>query len=215
MAFGSSSGFSGRTCVAKGVSKLNLVSIYKGWAMTSDTILKMRNLSLTSFFALLLALAGCGAKSDNQSQQAQNLSPDIINLEGSYGTLSYKGVLQSSVEGTNCKYSIKELHLKYHPLGSINSTTKIPVTIELVATKRPPSGDGSWERIFEKAYPATDVLTFTSPNATITNLVFLVPADLVRKADHVGLDVTDGNMLWPFDEELKAQPDSTANTNHN
>ena len=159
-------------------------------------------LGVTSF----VAFAGCGEKLSpgGQSQPAQNSSADTINLDGSYGTLSYKGLIERTVEGTNSKYTVKELHLKYHLLGSINATTKIPVTVELVATKRPPSETGPWERIFEKAYPTTEVLTFTSPNATITNLAFLVPSDLAQKADHLGLDVTDGRMLWPFDEELKA-----------
>jgi hypothetical protein len=170
----------------------------------------VRKTGLILSLASLVALAGCGQKSSlsNQSQPAQNPSVDTINLDGSYGTLSYKGLLERSVEGTNFNYTIKKLDLKYHLFGSINATAKIPVTVELVATKRPPSENDPWERIFEKAYPTTDVLSFASPNATITNLVFLIPADLAQKADHLGLDVTDGRMLWPFDEELKAQPDS-------
>lgn len=173
----------------------------------------MDRITAIVFFVLLVGLVGCGAKSSSgdQSQKIKSPSSDTVSLDGSYGTLSYKGVVERSIEGTNCKYTIKEIHFKYHVFGSINSTTKIPVTIEMVATIAPPSGTGSWDRIFEKAYPTTEVLTFTSPNATITNLTFIIPTDIVHKADHLGLDVTDGTMLWPIAEELKAEPDTPVN----
>ena len=130
-------------------------------------------------------------------------APRTFELNGSYGTLVYKGTVERVSNGSNYVYTVKNLVLTYSPFAQINMTDEIKVNVEFVATTRPPSGEGPWKRIFVQTHQTSDVLHTSAPTLTIKEVSFTVPKDVVDKADSVGLTVTDGKILWPFAEELK------------
>lgn len=173
----------------------------------------MRKIAFISVLGLVAGTLGCGNNSSPSvsRDQLERPSMDKINLDGSYGTLKYKGVVERSLEKSDCRYTVKNLSLKYSVFSTLNMTKEIRVSVALVATQRPQSGEGSWKRIFEQTQKTGYVLTLTSPKATITNLVFTIPKEVVEQADHVGLSVTDGKFLWPIGDELKAEPGGAAN----
>jgi hypothetical protein len=168
---------------------------------------------LISVVAFVVAIVGCGDRpSPGVSRDSVDRpSSDRITLDGAYGSLVYKGVVERSIEEDVYKYTIENLSLRYSVFSRLNITKEIQVSVVLVATQRPPSGQGSWKRIFKEVHETGALLTFTSPKTTITNLVFTIPREIVQQANHVGLSVTDGRLLWPIGGELKAEPDGAAN----
>jgi hypothetical protein len=125
-------------------------------------------------------------------------------LSGDYGSLAYEGEAIRTAEQGKCVVRIPSLRLSFVPGAGINRTDHIDATeIRLVATKRPPSGDGSYSIIAADGHSLSVSLTAQSPTVTLTDIVLTVTSDDAAQADHLGLAVTDGKMLWPLGGELK------------
>jgi hypothetical protein len=140
---------------------------------------------------LPLLLAGC----DNAEMSSD--------LKGSYGSLSFDGQVERSVEGENYVYLVKRLDLTFHPEARSNATDKVVnPSLRFVAIEA--KGDGTPQKIlFESMAPIKANLDSSKRSAAAGHARFVVPRDFVDNADHVGFAVVDERLMWPIEADLK------------
>ena len=125
-------------------------------------------------------------------------------LLGSYGTLAYEGSAILTQEQDKWVIRIPSLRLTFVPKAFTNPTPRIDVSkVRLVATKRPPSGSGPFDFLASAEQRVSVSLTTESSTATLTPIELSLPSDAVAKADHLGLAISDGKMLWPTGPNFK------------
>ena len=128
-----------------------------------------------------------------------------FDLKGQFGTLAYAGTVTRTYTGKEYEYLIEELKLTFDSTDQTNSVDEIAVKeVVLSATRRPAEGGRATVLARDKK-PTTLVLTKAAPTATLEKVKLVVTQDVHDQADHVGLSVTNGKLLWPIREELKAE----------
>ena len=173
--------------------------------MPNSLLLIKRVTRLVILAFVSLCLTHCRPAPNKLGDQSSG-SDSHFTLRGSYGTLAYEGTAVRTEEQGRCVIRISILRLTFDPRATTNRTDRIDATqLRLVATKKPASGDGPWCSVAQAEHPLSVSLTPESPSTTITDITLSVPADSVCRADHLGLGVTDGKLLWPLGCELKAQ----------
>ena len=110
-------------------------------------------------------------------------------LDGSYGSLAFKGQVERRIEGDNYVYSVGRLDLAFDPQAKSNATDRIiNPSLRFVAIEE--QGDGTPQQIlFESEVPLRVTLNSSNRFASTENLTFVVPRHAVEGADHVGLAV--------------------------
>ena len=94
---------------------------------------------------------------------------------------------------------IVKIRLNFDPANKGNATKEIAAKeIYIVATKKPTEGKGPYTILQRDKKPTTIVLTEGSPTATLEKIKLVLTKESVEKADHVGLGLTDGKLLWPI-----------------
>jgi hypothetical protein len=150
-----------------------------------------------TLIALILAF-GCTSFMRAQEPAAKS-DVKTYELKGSYGTLVYEGNVERRETEKEFEYLIVQLKLKFDPAGTVNSTKEIAAKeIQIVATKKPTEGKGPFTVLHRDKKPTTIVLSEASPTGTLEKIKLVLPKESVDKADHVGLGLSDGKLLWPI-----------------
>ncbi|TCZ77611.1 hypothetical protein [Lysobacter sp. N42] len=124
-------------------------------------------------------------------------------LDGSYGSLAFKGQVERRIEGVNYVYSVQRLDLTFDPQAKSNATDRIiNPSLRFVAIEE--KGDGTPQKtLFESEVPIRARLNSSNRAVTVENLTFVVPRHAVESADHVGLAVVGERLMWPIETDLK------------
>jgi len=130
-------------------------------------------------------------------------------IKGSYGTLIYEGKVERRETEKEFEYLIVNIELIFDPAKSVNVNVTKEIAakeILIVATKKPSEGKGRSTILQRDKKPTSIVLTEGSPTATLEKIKLVLTKESVGKADHVGLGLTDGKLLWPitWDEQTVA-----------
>lgn len=150
-----------------------------------------------TLIALLLAIS-CINLIDAQEPAAKN-DVKTYQIKGAYGTLTYEGNVERTETEKEYEYLIVKIKFEFDPTGTVNATKEIAAKeIQLVAMKKPAEGKGRSTLLQRDKKPTTFVLTEGSPTATLEKIKLVLTKESVGKADHVGLALTDGKLLWPI-----------------
>ena len=148
-----------------------------------------------SWKALILVIALLAACSSPEASRS---------LDGTYGSLSFTGVVDRRIDGTDYVYTVRNLHLTLDPDAKSNATDRISdPSLRFAATVKTPDGT-PYKVTFESLIPIEAQLDGSNQTTRVRNVEFVVPRDAVDSADHAGLSVVDGSLMWPISTELKS-----------
>ena len=124
-------------------------------------------------------------------------------LDGSYGSLGFEGTVDRQIQGENYVYTVRRLDLKFDPEAKSNATDRISnASLRFVATVKTPDG-APYRVTYESHVPVQAELDASHRTTSIRNVEFVVPKSAVDSADHAGLALVDGRLMWPISTELK------------
>lgn len=99
---------------------------------------------------------------------------------------------------------ILELLLTFIPHTHVNRSSKINVKqVRLVATRKPATDEESWSIVGLAKHHLSVILSPQTPSFLLTKVVLELDEHDVFGAEHLGLAITDGKLLWPIGGELK------------
>lgn len=139
----------------------------------------------------LIVLAGCASAAQNYM------------LDGAYGSLAYKGSVSRQDSGVNFIYTVNQLDLTFDQKADVNATARITTPVLRFLTTIRARGDKPTVVTFESSVPTQIHLDAEHHSATVRSIKFVVPKSVVASSDYAGLDVTDGGLLWPLQEDLR------------
>jgi hypothetical protein len=144
-------------------------------------------------------LVGFALTSSSFAQQAPESRTFAI--DKTYGTLEFHGQVDRVEVGDVFEYRPR-LTVTFRPAATINQTPVAHLRmLQLVATIMRP---GMSADVLHRDVQAIDVLLTTDgDSATLPEVVLRVPKSVVASAEHVGVNVTDGKLLWPVGVTLK------------
>ena len=153
----------------------------------------------------LWALVGCGSRAPSpEPNRNVGIDTDIrsFQVDTGYGTLSFRGRIDRSDRGTVYVYTV-HLDVTFHPGARFNRTAVADLReCRLVATV-PRDGGGPWDALADESRPISVRLVQDGQAAQLPELTFRLAKDIVARARHVGLAVTDGHMMWPIAVDLQ------------
>jgi hypothetical protein len=152
--------------------------------------------------ALLALIFTTACTSHIQAQEPTAKSPvTTYEMKSANGTLAlvYEGKVERREAPMGYEYLLKHLKLRFNPNAEANTFKEIKVKeIFIVATKKPTEGDGPYTVLHRDKRQTIIVLNASSPTATLENIKYFLPKEIVEKADHVGLVITDGELALPM-----------------
>jgi hypothetical protein len=160
-----------------------------------------RALAVT-FVTIGATLALCGpAPLAVRQTPAPSSGPRIIAIEKSYGTLEFRGVVERTETADDYEFRTR-LAVTFHPAETINSVAVAQLQVaQLVATRM--YGRERAEVLHRDTHPIDVVLIDEGETKSLPELVFRLPKSIAATANHVGLGVSDGKLLWPVPTELR------------
>ena len=160
-----------------------------------------RALAVT-FVTIGATLALCGpAPLAVRQTPAPSSAPRIIAIEKSYGTLEFRGLVERAETADDYEFRTR-LAVTFHPAEKINSVAVAQLQVaQLVATRM--YGRERAEVLHRDTHPIDVVLIDEGETKSLPELVFRLPKSIVATANHVGLGVSDGKLLWPVPTELR------------
>ncbi len=133
------------------------------------------------------------------AQQPGAKKEKAFEIKGSYGTLIYEGTVLRTEKEKDFEYVIEKLNLRFDPTAKTNSTKEIALKeVAVVATKKPEGGKGPYKLLHRDKKSVSVTLNSETPSGTIENIKLTIPKEVADKADVIGLNVSDGTMLWPI-----------------
>jgi len=144
---------------------------------------------------LLGALASAGL---GQSPAAKTFAIDT-----QYGTLSFRGSVDRVDNGS--KYVIHtRLRLTFDKTQGVNRADRIDLTtLALVATRKTGTNNSPTEVLYRRAQTISAQFTKQGDALDLPELEFTIDKAIVEKATFVGLNVSDGKILWPIAMDLR------------
>ena len=160
-----------------------------------------RALAVT-FVTIGATLALCGpAPLAVRQIPAHSSAPRIIAIEKSYGTLEFRGLVERSETADDYEFRTR-LAVTFHPAEKINRVAVAQLqVVQLIATRM--FGTARAEVVHRDPQPIDVVLIDEGETKSLPELVFRLPKSLAATANHVGLGVSDGKLLWPIATELR------------
>ena len=161
------------------------------------------NRALAVTFVTIGALALCGPAPLAVRQRPQTPAVSrIISIDKSYGTLAFRGAVERSETADDYEYRA-QLAVTFQPSETVNRVTTARLRLmQLVATRVVP-GASRADLIHRDIQPIDVALTDDGETRSLPELVFRLPKSVAGNANHVGLGVSDGKLLWPIGVELK------------
>jgi hypothetical protein len=137
-------------------------------------------------------------------EPAQRPATRVINVGRAYGTLEFRGQIERLENGD--EYEFRPRITVTFRADAAENRPDIPGLIELrlsqlVATIARP---GERADILHRDVQAISVVLSGDGDAEmLPALLFRLPKKIAEAANHVGLGVSDGRLLWPIAVELK------------
>jgi hypothetical protein len=157
------------------------------------------------------ALTVKSAHATNAVQKTQPNRPAAVktfDINTEYGTLAFRGAVERTELRDEYEF-LAQIELTFLPGEVRNGYTVTNRTnvadlhsCQLVATIWSGNKEPA-EVLYREAYPIEIRLAQYGETAWLPDLKFRLPKSIAARATHIGLGVTDGNLLWPIAVELK------------
>ena len=125
-------------------------------------------------------------------------------VNADYGTLGFLGSVDRTDVGRQYVFRV---HLRATfdktPNPPINIVDRIQLSVMNLVANRRPSDGGPFEILFVSSQPVAVTFTNQGDSQNLPELEFKIDKDIAEKANHLGLVVSDGRLLWPIATELR------------
>jgi hypothetical protein len=124
-------------------------------------------------------------------------------IDTRYGTLSFRGTVDKVDNGS--KYVIHtRVSLTFDKTQGVNRADRIDLTtLALVATRKTGTKNSPTEVLYRSAQTISAQFTKQGDALDLPELEFTIDKAVVEKATFVGLNVSDGKILWPIAVDLR------------
>lgn len=131
--------------------------------------------------------------------------PTFQHVSGRYGSVEYSADVTCETAGSSrYAFAVKDLHLAFQPDSNVNRVDLVRnPQLRLITTVLRP-GAARAELTSESSLPLKLTLDKEHRSARLSDLRFVVAAQKVAESTSTILDLTDGHLVWPFPDNLKA-----------
>jgi hypothetical protein len=129
--------------------------------------------------------------------------PAFQHVSGAYGSIEYSANVTCEIAGQMYTFAVSDLQLTFQPDTSVNKVDSVRnPQLRLITTVLRP-GTTRADVTSKSSLPLTLTLDKKHRAATVSDHRFVVAEQKVKESTSTVLDLTDGDLLWPFSVNLK------------